>query len=70
MELHCIAVEYSVGEKQFFYDTLENIIKRNLNSIKDNVSNDYKIIGICKNFDEAIEYIKTIKKEIAETNKQ
>lgn len=65
MSMQSIVVEYSVNSKQFFYDTLENTIKRNLVAIKENFSNDYKIVGLCRDIDEALNYIRNIKKELS-----
>lgn len=59
-----IIVEYSISQKSFFYDTVKNIIARNINMIIENVNNDYKIIGVVDNIDQALNYINDFKKKL------
>lgn len=59
-----IIVEYSISQKSFFYDTVKNTVVRNINMIIENVNNDYKIIGIVDNIDQALNYINDFKKKL------
>lgn len=59
-----IIVEYSISQKSFFYDTVKNTVERNINMIIENVNNDYKIIGIVDDIDQALNYINDFKKEL------
>lgn len=46
-------LEYSVSQDYFNIDTLERVLEMNIEAMKAKMSNDYKIIAICENQDEA-----------------
>lgn len=62
--LEYYVAEYSVLQNSFHCDKLSNVIQTNLSIIEDKTVNDYKIIGIFKTFDEAVEYNKYMKQKL------
>lgn len=55
--------EYSALQNCFHCDKLKDAIFNNLSTINNKIVNDYKVIGIFKTLDEALECNKQLKKE-------
>lgn len=55
-------VEYSVEQGCFHIERLKLTLERNLMDMFDGNSNDYKVIAICDDYDEANNFVKNCKK--------
>ena len=55
-------VEYSVEQSCFHIERLKLTLERNLMDMFDGNSNDYKVIAICDDYDEASNFVKNCKK--------
>ncbi len=59
-------VEYSVSQQCFHIDTINRTFETNINSIINDISNDYKVITIVDSYKEAQEYIRNFKKNLGQ----
>ena len=62
------AVEYSVSQKAFHVQTLENMLVNNIENIKESKSLDYIPVGFCRNEEDANSFIEKFKKIVLELN--
>ena len=60
------AVEYSVNQKCFHVELLEDYLTNNIRSITQNTSTDYQLIAICETRDKAREFVKHVRTALAE----
>lgn len=57
-------VEYSVSQQCFHIDTVNRTFMKNLELALNNISNDYQVIAIAENYDEANNIVYKVRKEL------